>query len=128
MLECWNWLRRARNSGQLSHFVEQNQTLRRIYKHWRCAMRLLLVVLILSTVSLAQDARIEEVGKSPVEAKFVSGGRIRMDLCASGAQIVGTDDPVLRVSYHPELDAVRVRLRISGDRAELRFTGCRHNN
>jgi hypothetical protein len=91
-------------------------------------MRLLLVVLILSTVSLAQDARIEEVGKSPVEAKFVSGGRIRMDLCASGAQIIGTNDTELHVSYHPERDNVKVRLEISGARADLRVTGCSHNN
>ena len=92
-------------------------------------MRTLFTLFLLSTtLACGQDQRIDELGKSPVEAKFVSGGRIRMDLCSSGIQIVGTDDPVLRVSYHPELAAVRVRVRISGDRAELRFTGCRHNN
>jgi hypothetical protein len=92
-------------------------------------MRTLFTLLLLSsTLARGQDQRIDELGKSPVEAKFVSGGRIRMDLCSSGIQIVGTDDPVLRVSYHPELEAVRVRVRISGDRAELRFTGCGHNN
>ena len=84
---------------------------------------------ILSAAFLsAQDAKIEEVGKSPVEAKFASGGRIRMDLCSSGMEIVGTDDSALRVSYHPERDSVRVRLQISGDRADLRLTGCPHNN
>ena len=31
-----------------------------------------------------QDATIEEVGKSPVQAKFAPGGRIRMDLCSGG--------------------------------------------
>src|SRR4051812_23612412 len=92
-------------------------------------MRTILAALLLSTAFLAaQDARIEEVGKSPVETKFPAGGRIRMDLCSSGIQIVGTDDSAVRVSYHPERDNVRVRLQISGDRADLRLTGCPHNN
>jgi len=76
----------------------------------------------------AQDSRIEEVGKSPVEAKFASGGRVRMSLCPSGMEVVGTDDPVLRVSYHPERDDVRVRIDASGDRADIKLTGCPHNN
>lgn len=92
-------------------------------------MRSLFLVLVLgSAVVVAQDAKIDELGKSPVEAKFVSGGRIRMDLCSSGIQIVGTDEPALRVSYHPERDNVRVRMQVSGDRADLRLTGCPHNN
>jgi len=92
-------------------------------------MRSLLALLLCSTALVsAQDAKIEEVGKSPVDAKFVAGGRIRMDLCSSGIEIVGTDDAAVRVSYHPERDSVRVRLQISGDRADLRLTGCPHNN
>jgi hypothetical protein len=92
-------------------------------------MKILFAVLTLSTAFLsAQDARIEEVGKSPVEAKFTPGGRIRMDLCSSGIEIVGTDDSAVRVSYHPERDNVKVRLQISGDRADLKLTGCSHNN
>ena len=92
-------------------------------------MRILFALLILAaTAAAAQDARIEEVGKSPVEAKFVAGGSIRMELCSSGIEIVGTDAPELRVSYHPEREDVRVRLQISGDRADLRLTGCPHNN
>ena len=92
-------------------------------------MRTLFTLFLLGAIiACGQDKKIDELGKTPVEAKFVSGGRIRMDLCSSGIQIVGTDDPVVRVSYHPELENVRVRLRIAGDRAELRFTGCRHNN
>lgn len=92
-------------------------------------MRIVLAVLILaSTAAAAQDGRIEEVGKSPVEAKFASGGRIRMELCSSGTEIVGTDQPAVRVSYHPEREDVKVRLQISGDRADLRLTGCPNNN
>ena len=92
-------------------------------------MRTTLALLLLSTAFVsAQDARIEEVGKSPVEARFASGGRIRMDLCSSGIEIVGTDDSQVRVSYHPERDSVRVRLQISRDHADLRLTGCPHNN
>ena len=88
----------------------------------------LIVLLIAAVASFAQDAKIDEVGKTPVEAKFVSGGRVRMDLCSSGIQIIGTDNPALRISYFPERDHVRIRLQISGDRADLRLTGCSHNN
>ena len=87
-----------------------------------------IVVLVTAVAAFAQDARVDEVGKSPVEAKFASGGRIRMDLCPSGTEIVGTDSPELSVSFRPERDTVRVRLQISGDRADIRVTGCGHNN
>lgn len=92
-------------------------------------MRRLFVLLTLSSALLvAQDARIEKVGESPVEVKFSPGGRVRMDLCSSGIQVTGTNDPILRVSYRPERLDVRVRIQISGDRADIRLTGCPHNN
>jgi len=92
-------------------------------------MRMLFVFLCLSASFLAaQDANIDEVGKSPVETKFVPGGHVRMDLCNGGIDLVGTDDSVLRVSYHPEYDSVRVRMQVSGDRADVKVTGCPHNN
>lgn len=92
-------------------------------------MKSMFVLLLLSTaVVFAQDEKLDEFGKTPVEAKFLSGGTIRMSLCPSGAEVVGTDKPELRVSYDPERDNVRVRLRVSGNRADLRVTGCPHNN
>ena len=92
-------------------------------------MRTLFILLLLSTaVVLAQDANVDERGKSPVQAKFISGGRIHMSLCPSGIEIVGTENSAVRVSYHPERDTVHVRLQISGDRADLRMAGCPHNN
>jgi len=93
-------------------------------------MRRFLPLLVLSAAAFAwaQDVRIEEVGKSPVEAKFPAGGQIRMDLCPGGIELVGTDDQVVRVSYHPERDDVRVRINASGDRGDLKLTGCPHNN
>ena len=92
-------------------------------------MRSLLALILLSVAPVrAQEANVDEMGKSPVESKFVSGGRIRMELCSSGIEIVGTDKSAVRVSYHPEREGVRVRMQISGDRADLRLTGCsRHN-
>jgi hypothetical protein len=90
----------------------------------------LFAFLILSaTVLTAQDTRIEEVGKSPVEAKFNSGGQVRMDLCSSGIDLTGRDDNMLRVSY----DSVRggdlkVRMRVAGDHADLKVSGCPQNN
>lgn len=89
----------------------------------------LLVVFCLSaTILFAQDSKIEESGKSPVEAQFVSGGRIRMELCSSGIEVVGREEAKLRVSYHPERNDVRVRMQISGDRANLSVTDCPRNN
>ena len=92
-------------------------------------MRMILLVLLsLNLAMFAQDAKIEEVGKSPIEAKFASGGRIRMDLCSSGVELVGSDQPRLRVSYQPERDDIKVQIQTSGDRASLRITNCPSNN
>ncbi len=86
------------------------------------------VLLSLSTAMTAQSINVEEVGKNPVEAKFASGGRVRMDLCSSGIELIGTDQPRLRVSYHPERADVKVRIQASGDRADLQITNCPRNN
>jgi hypothetical protein len=74
-----------------------------------------------------QDETIEEVGKTPVQAKFAAGGRVRMDLCSGGIQLVGRDDNAVRVSYQPDHD-VKVRIRVLGDEADLKVTGCPSNN
>ena len=88
-------------------------------------MRSLLTLLLLSAAFVfAQDAKIDELGKSPVEAKFMSGGRSH-DLCSSGIE---RGHAAVRVSYHPERDNVRVRLQVSGDHVDLSLTGCPHNN
>ena len=94
----------------------------------RTALFALLALAFLSAPLSAQTGRIEEVGKSPVEAKLASGGRIRMDLCSGGIEVIGTDAPKLHVSYHPERDDVKVRIEVSGDRADLKLTGCPNNN
>ncbi len=94
-------------------------------------MRIPLTALLLCIAPLlaAQDSRIEEVGKTPVEAKFAPGGKVRINLCSSGVDLIGKDEPHIRVSYWPEReDDVKVRLQVSGDRADLRVTGCPHNN
>lgn len=87
-------------------------------------------VLIFSAALLtAQDARIEEIGKSPVEAKFASGGLVHMDLCSSGIDLVGRDDEMLRVSYDSVRgDHVKVRIQAAADRADLKVSGCPRNN
>jgi hypothetical protein len=88
-----------------------------------------LALLCFGAITLvAQDARIEEVGKSPVEAKFAAGGKVRMDLCPGGIDLVGKDEGRVRVSYHPERDDVKVRLDVAGNHADLKVTGCPHNN
>jgi len=78
----------------------------------------------------AQDARIEEVGKTPVEAKFAAGGEVRMELCSSGSRIVGRKDGQLRVSYNDRdgRDDVRVRVRTLGREAFVSVTGCPSNH
>lgn len=93
-------------------------------------MRTTLLALLCLTASFAsaQDLNVDEVGKSPIEAKFTAGGRIRMDVCSSGVEVIGTNDASVRVSFRPESEDVRVRIRISGDRADLKLTGCPRNN
>jgi len=81
-----------------------------------------------AAIASAQDVSLNEIGKSPVEAKFAPGGHIRMDLCSSGIEVMGTDSSGFRVSYHPEKDSVRVRLRVTGDRADLKIAGCPRND
>jgi len=78
--------------------------------------------------TVAQDTRVEETGNSPVETKFAAGGRVRMDVCPSGVEVIGRDESMVRVSYTPERVNVRVRIRVSGDQAEVGVTGCPHNN
>ena len=92
------------------------------------ALLMLGSALLFTHAVIAQDTRVEEVGKSPVEAKFPADGSVRMDLCPGGIEVVGTDEHVLRVSFHPEGDDVKVRINGSGDRADLRLSGCPHNN
>jgi hypothetical protein len=101
-------------------------------------MRIVLVTLLgLCTASvsvpiaMAQAADIEQAGKSPLEAKFVSDGQIRMSLCPGAIELTGRNDNLLRVSYTArtgEEDEVRVRIQVNGDQAAIRVRGCPHNN
>jgi len=93
-------------------------------------MRIMFLALLClsATVVFAQDVKIDRTGDSPVEAKFAPGGRIRIAICPGGIDLIGTNDPVVRVSYHPDGGDVRVRLEVTGNRADLRLTGCPHNN
>jgi hypothetical protein len=86
--------------------------------------------LILSSAFLtAQSQDVEEVGKTPVETKFASGGQIRMDICSCGVEIIGRDDNRLRVSHDSwRGDDVKVRIQAAGSRADLKVSGCPHNN
>src|ERR1035438_1037265 len=88
------------------------------------------LVLCLPTAQ-AQSSDREEVGKSPVEARFVSGGQVRMSLCPGAIEVTGRDDSDLRVSYTARADEekeVRVRIQVNGDHAAIRVRGCPHNN
>jgi len=82
-------------------------------------------------IALAQDADIEAAGKSPLEAKFVSDGRIRMSLCPGGIRLTGSDDNLLRVSYTSRTGQesdVKVRIQVHGDQATIGVRDCPHNN
>lgn len=79
----------------------------------------------------APSSDTEDVGKSPVEAKFVSGGRVRMSLCPGAIEVTGRDDSQIHVSYTMRADEekeVRVRIQVNGDQAAIRVRGCPHNN
>lgn len=91
-------------------------------------MRTTLFVLVCfgAALAAAQDGNIDRTGNSPVEVKFQRAGRIRMGLCPGGIELVGTDDPVLRVSYLS--GEARVRMGVIGDRADLRLSDCPHSS
>jgi hypothetical protein len=93
-------------------------------------MRTTLLALFCFSAALAaaQDVKIDRNGDSPVEAKFAPNGRVRMGLCPAGIELIGTDEPALRVTYHPDRDDVRVRMEVMGDHADLRISNCPHNN
>lgn len=94
-------------------------------------MRAAFVVILITSATFlaAQDVRVEEIGKSPMEAKFVSGGKIRMDLCSSGMEVVGKDSDALRVEYDSNRgNDVKVRIDVAGDRADLSVRNCPRNN
>ena len=90
----------------------------------------LFAALLCVPLAFAQNADIDEVGKNPVTAKFVSGGRIKMSLCPGGVEITGKDDNRLRVEYssREDDDQVRVRLQVSGDHATLQVSECPNGN
>jgi hypothetical protein len=98
----------------------------------RCTVKIFLFASLIFSAAflIAQSENIEQVGKSPVEAKLAPGGKIRMDLCPGGVEITGHDEHTLRVSYDASNghDDVRVRIQVMGDHADLRVTGCPHNN
>jgi hypothetical protein len=86
--------------------------------------------MLATTALTAQTANIEEVDKSPVSAKFAAGGKIRMDLCPGGVNIVGVGDDQIHVAYDSNRyrTRVKVRLHVSGDQADLSVNSCPHNN
>jgi hypothetical protein len=94
-------------------------------------MRAALFAWVISSTALlyAQNARVEAVGKNPTVAKFAAGGSVHMHLCSSGIDLVGKDDDALRVSYDSMRgNNVRVRIKVSGDQADLKVSGCPQNN
>ena len=90
---------------------------------------LLFFVTFSTSALVAQDnKKVEETGKSPVMARVASGGRVRMDLCSSGIELVGREEDTLRVSYEPEHRNVNVRIQVAGDQADLTVKDCPRNN
>jgi hypothetical protein len=79
-----------------------------------------------TALAVAQDVNIDRTGNNPVEVRFAPAGRIRVGLCPGGIELVGIDDPVLRVSYLSR--EARVRISVNGDHADLRLSGCPHSN
>ena len=94
-------------------------------------MRVAMLVLLTlsSTLLVAQDQTIEKTGDDPIDAKFAPGGQIKMDICPGQLDLVGTDDNVVRISYHGRAEAedLNVRLQLSGNHADLRVRGCPNN-
>lgn len=93
-------------------------------------MKVILFCLVVfsAVLLLAVDTRVEEVGKSPVEAKFAPGGWARMELCSGGIDLIGRDENTLRVSYDRATTDVKVRIKVVGDHADVKVEDCPRNN
>lgn len=92
-------------------------------------MRVFLLSILLSCGSLwAQDFRVEKTSTSPVETKFSANGRIRMDLCSAGIDVIGREEGMLRVSADPSRGNTKVSIRVFGDRADVKVANCPKNN
>ena len=82
-------------------------------------------------IASAQSEDIEETGKSPLEANFVSDGQIRLSLCPGAITLTGGSNNLLRVSYttHAGQDNdVKIRIQVHGGRATIGVWDCPHNN
>lgn len=94
--------------------------------------KILLFLFCLGTSLLvAENAKVEEVGKSPTEAVFAAGGQLHVSLCSSGAEIQGIDGNKIRVSFSSEHDStahVRVKVLTTQKRADISVEDCPHNN
>jgi hypothetical protein len=96
-----------------------------------CTRRLAILLLLISSLATAGD-KPTVVTTNPSETDFPSGGSFRMDLCSSGAEIRGTDENKLRVSYSSkngyDADRVKVKIKTSDNAGTLEVDGCPHNN
>ena len=94
--------------------------------------KILLALLCLNTsLSIAEIGKLEEVGKTPTEAVFTAGGKLRLSLCSGAAEIQGTDENKIRVSYsspHESTSHVRVKVVTSQSQAEISVADCPHNS
>ena len=52
---------------------------------------------LMTGLALAEDKHVQEVGKSPVEVDFPSGGELRLYPCPSETVVKGTDQNKIRV-------------------------------
>jgi hypothetical protein len=86
-----------------------------------------IVLAVSAATAAAQDTKVDETGKSPVQAKFSPGGKVRMDLCSAGIDLMGTNEGVVRVSYERDAE-VRVRLDVVGNEADLKVRECPSGN
>ena len=95
-------------------------------------MKILLALLCLNTSLLsAEIGKVEEVGKSPTEAVFAAGGKLRLSLCSGAAEIEGTDENRIRVSFssaHDSTAHVRVKVLTTQSQAEISVADCPHNS
>jgi hypothetical protein len=92
-----------------------------------------LIVLPLLSLGLAVAAgEVEEIGEQPVRVDFPSGGSLKLDLCSSGAKIVGVEKDEIRVAYgsteDKDLSKVTVRVKTSGSKGTVEVEHCPNDN
>lgn len=87
-------------------------------------VRVVLIAILIGIVGIIVYAGWKKGGPNQVEAAFVPGGKIAVELSAGGYEIRGSDENRIRVELRPnETREVTTHVRVQGSRAKVEIDG-----